>query len=66
MFTCKLYSKWFHVCKLGTILDSMIAIFWALCLYIGYLVFSGMTLTDNSMYTPIHRVGLLRLTATEE
>ena len=35
MFTCKLYSKWLHVCKLGTISDSMIVnwiIFWTLCL----------------------------------
>ena len=33
MFTCKLYSKWFHVCKLGTISDSMIVnwiTFWTL------------------------------------
>ena len=70
MFTCKLYSKWFHVCKLGTISDSVIVnwiIFWTLCLKLGnYLVLSGMALTDNSMYTPFHRVGLLRLTATEE
>ena len=33
MFTCKLYSKWFHVCKLGTISDSMI-VNWIIGLYV--------------------------------